>query len=62
MHTQQEITPAMRVILVDWLIEVHNRFSLLPETLYLAVHVLDAYLALTPVTKRRLQVWCMCVP
>eukprot|EP00048_Salpingoeca_helianthica_P000012 m.38604 g.38604 ORF g.38604 m.38604 type:complete len:630 (+) comp10007_c0_seq1:53-1942(+) len=55
MHTQQEITPAMRVILVDWLVEVHNRFSLLPETLYLAVHLLDAFMSLKPVLKRNLQ-------
>jgi len=38
------ITPHMRTVLVEWLVEVHNQFSLLQETLYLSVAVLDRYL------------------
>lgn len=34
----------MRCILVDWLIQVHHRFQLLQETLYLTVAVLDRFL------------------
>ena len=34
-----ELAWRMRGILVDWLIEVHSKFCLLPETLFLAVNI-----------------------
>jgi len=34
----------MRAILVDWLVDVHNKFKLLPETLFLTVNIIDRYL------------------
>ena len=40
-----QITPKMRAILVDWLIQVHIRFHLLPETLFLCVNILDRFIA-----------------
>lgn len=39
-----DITPNMRALLVDWLVQVHSRFQLLQETLYLTVAVLDRFL------------------
>merc|ERR1712168_987220 len=39
-----EITARMRSILIDWLIQVHNRFSLLQETLFLSIGILDRFL------------------
>lgn len=39
-----EITPNMRALLVDWLVQVHARFQLLQETLYLTVAILDRFL------------------
>jgi len=39
-----EISPRMRSILIDWLIQVHNRFSLLQETLFLSIGILDRFL------------------
>ena len=33
----------MRAILVDWLIGVHAKFKLLPETLYLTINLIDRY-------------------
>lgn len=38
------IKPKMRNLLVDWMVEVHSQFSLLQETLYLSVAILDRYL------------------
>lgn len=35
----------MRSILVDWLLQVHLRFHLLPETLFATLNILDRYLA-----------------
>ena len=47
MANQASITAKMRAILVDWLIQVHSRFTLLQETLYLTVSVIDRYLAVS---------------
>jgi len=52
MSTQSHVTPAMRGILIDWLIEVHLRFELLPETLFLTTLVIDRYLSNTPNVER----------
>jgi cyclin B len=38
------IRPTMRTILVDWLVDVHGRFKMLQETLYLSVSVMDSFL------------------
>jgi len=56
-HKQPNINESMRCILVDWLIEVHYKFKLFPETLYLTVNILDRFLAETEdtITKRDLQ-------
>ncbi|XP_058484491.1 G2/mitotic-specific cyclin-B2 isoform X1 [Solea solea] len=50
-----EITERMRALLIDWLVQVHSRFQLLQETLYLTVAVLDRYLQVQPVSRRKLQ-------
>lgn len=39
-----EITENMRALLIDWLVQVHSRFQLLQETLYLTVAILDRFL------------------
>uniref|UniRef100_A0A915IA75 Cyclin N-terminal domain-containing protein n=1 Tax=Romanomermis culicivorax TaxID=13658 RepID=A0A915IA75_ROMCU len=39
-----DITGRMRGILVDWLTQVHMRFHLLPETMYMTVMIIDRYL------------------
>lgn len=39
-----DITPNMRALLVNWLVQVHSRFQLLQETLYLTVAILDRFL------------------
>lgn len=49
LERQKEINNRMRVILVDWLIDVHSRFKLVPETLFLAVNFLDRCLMAMPV-------------
>nr|ADI86226.1 cyclin b [Metapenaeus affinis] len=40
----QVITGKMRTILIDWLVQVHLRFTLLQETLYLTVAIIDRFL------------------
>ncbi|VDQ02575.1 unnamed protein product, partial [Trichobilharzia regenti] len=39
-----EVTPRMRYILVNWLVQVHYSYKLQPETLYLTVAIMDRYL------------------
>ena len=55
MESQHDINKTMRAILVDWLVDVHIRFKLLPETLFLAVNLLDRYLAKELIKKEKLQ-------
>jgi len=55
MTEQIEINEKMRAILIDWLIEVHLKFDLMPETLYLTVNIIDRYLSVQTVTKGKLQ-------
>ncbi|XP_062012118.1 putative cyclin-B3-1 isoform X1 [Rosa rugosa] len=52
---QADITPHMRGILVNWLIEVHFKFDLMQETLYLMVTLLDQYLSQVPIKKNEMQ-------
>ena len=55
MDHQKDLEWKMRGILVDWLIEVHTRFRLLPETLFLAVNILDRFLSAKVVPLDKLQ-------
>ena len=42
-----EIQWKMRVILVDWMMEVSEEFRLKRQTFHLSVHLLDKYLSIT---------------
>nr|CAD1821399.1 unnamed protein product [Ananas comosus var. bracteatus] len=53
--SQVEINAKMRAILADWIIEVHHKFDLRPETLYLTFYVIDRYLSMEMVPRRELQ-------
>ncbi|CAB46666.1 G2/mitotic-specific cyclin cdc13 [Schizosaccharomyces pombe] len=55
MDRQKELAWKMRGILTDWLIEVHSRFRLLPETLFLAVNIIDRFLSLRVCSLNKLQ-------
>ncbi|KAL0009463.1 hypothetical protein SO802_010965 [Lithocarpus litseifolius] len=55
MSIQTDITAHMRGILINWLIEVHFKFDLMQETLYLMVTLLDRYLSQASVKKNEMQ-------
>lgn len=55
MSRQMDINDKMRAILVDWLVDVHLKFKLMPETLYLTVNLIDRFLELKSVTRKHLQ-------
>ena len=44
MKKQVDINEKMRAILVDWLVDVHLKFKLVNETMFLTVNIIDRYL------------------
>jgi len=54
-HIHQNISSMMRVVLVDWLIEVAHEYHLHEQTLFLCIIYLDRCLASYSVEKNRLQ-------
>lgn len=55
MSKQMDITANMRWILVDWLVEVAEEYTLHVETLYLAVSYIDRFLSHMSVKRDKLQ-------
>jgi len=55
MEMQKDLAWKMRGILTDWLIQVHSRFRLLPETLFLCVNIIDRFLSARVVSLVKLQ-------
>ncbi|XP_018847567.2 cyclin-A2-4-like isoform X1 [Juglans regia] len=61
---QHDITQSMRGILVDWLVEVAEEYNLVPDTLYLTVHLIDSFLTQNYIERQRLQllgITCMLI-
>lgn len=55
MANQKDLAWKMRGILTDWLVQVHSRFRLLPETLFLCVNIMDRFLSARVVSLAKLQ-------
>lgn len=55
MSFQFDINQKMRAILIDWLIEVHYKFELMDETLFLTVNLIDRFLERQTVSRKKLQ-------
>ncbi|KAH7907568.1 cyclin-like protein [Hygrophoropsis aurantiaca] len=55
MESQKDLAWSMRGILLDWLVQVHARFRLLPETLFLCVNIIDRFLSARVVSLAKLQ-------
>ncbi|KAF7969432.1 hypothetical protein HWV62_27319 [Athelia sp. TMB] len=55
MDSQKELAWSMRGILTDWLVQVHVRFRLMPETLFLCVNIIDRFLSARVVSLAKLQ-------
>lgn len=55
MESQVDINAKMRAILIDWLVEVHMKYKLRLETLFLTINLLDRYMMRVPVNRKRLQ-------
>lgn len=55
MPLQTDINDKMRAVLINWIIDVHLRFNLQPETLFVAVGIIDKYLSHKYINKNHLQ-------
>jgi cyclin B len=55
MKNQRDINEKMRGILIDWLVDVHLKFKLLPETLFLSTELIDRYLEKVEINRNKLQ-------
>lgn len=55
MHAQTVVTCEMREILIDWLVEVHFLLGFKPETLHLAVGLVDRFGLSESMVREKLQ-------
>jgi len=55
MEMQDDINSKMRAILIDWLVEVQMKYRLKQETLFLTVNIIDRYLSVRQVMRKKLQ-------
>jgi len=55
MDSQADLNRRMRGILVDWLVGVQTKYKLKTETLFLSVSLIDRYLEVQQVPRKRLQ-------
>ena len=55
MSKQNDINSRMRAILIDWLIDVHLKYKLVPQTMYIAVNLIDRYLEKNETNRAKLQ-------
>jgi len=62
MKEQADVNANMRTVLVDWLVEVHRKFKLVPATYFLAINILDRFLSKTQIGRKQLQLCgCACL-
>jgi cyclin A len=54
-NVQRDMTPHMRRILIDWLVEVAQEYRLTSDTLHLTLDLLNRYLSVAPVAREELQ-------
>ncbi|KAF8340688.1 cyclin-like protein [Cantharellus anzutake] len=55
MEKQNEIEWTQRATLVDWLVQIHTHYHLLPETLWIAINIVDRFLSKRVVSLVKLQ-------
>jgi hypothetical protein len=53
MSNQSEITEKMRAYLIDWLTELHIKFKLWTETMFVCVGIIDKLLMVDPDFKKK---------
>ena len=51
---QTEIKDTSRAFLIEWIIDVHRKFRLVPEALYVTQHIIDQYMSRKKLQKNQL--------
>jgi len=52
---QPDISEHMRLVLLNWIVDVHLKYKLQPKTLFITIYILDAYLSRVTVKRTQLQ-------
>ncbi len=55
MKRQSQVNENIRAVLIDWLIDVHAKFKLLSETLFITVNLIDRVLSVCNIDKDTVQ-------
>ena len=55
MANQKDINHRMRAILIDWLIDVHIKYKMVPQTMYISVNLIDRFLSENKINRDKLQ-------
>ena len=55
-QSPKEVKDTSRAFLVEWIIDVHRKFRLVPETLYVTVFLIDRFLSLKQIRKNQLHI------
>ena len=51
---QTEIKDTSRAFLIEWIVDVHRKFRLVPEALYVTQHIIDQYMSMKKIQKNQL--------
>ncbi|KAK5778352.1 uncharacterized protein PWA37_000398 [Arxiozyma heterogenica] len=54
-HSMCYLRPKLRTILVDWIVQVHEKFQCVSETLLLSINIMDRFLSTSKVSTSKLQ-------
>jgi hypothetical protein len=54
--SQKEIKDTSRAFLIEWMADVHRKYKLKPETLYLSVNMCDRLMSKMEISKKQLHV------
>lgn len=52
---QGEVSEGMRTILLDWIVDIHLKFKMFPQTLFIVTAIIDKFLSLRSVKREELQ-------
>lgn len=51
----EEVRETHRQVLFDWIVDIHLKYNMLPETLYLTINIIDRFLEKQDISKKKFQ-------
>jgi hypothetical protein len=55
LNGSKDLNESMRIVLLDWLLDIHHRLKMFPSTLFITVSIIDRYLQGNDISKSKLQ-------